>query len=229
MRPYETKDQQQERQAAAEQKALFASCMPTRAERRLAARRGLVECACASAECVALRAALAAIQSEMDAAGDKHVKTCEPIQRELKQLGDDTVTRILEGQCGADCQTDKRRSELLSELSAANAELEDTLRTLKARSIPIYARMCEAGSLGAKLGHFENELVATADWQLIAESRVAGHTLELAQSRLDRARDLSRQYPGDQVWQLELSTAEKLHEEADLASRRAYRQLIESE
>jgi hypothetical protein len=224
-----TKDSLREQREAEQQAAAFAAARPSREARRKAAHRGLAECEAASQECVALRAELARIQGEMDAAADAHVQTCAPIQAELQTICDHSVTRVLAGQPAVDAREDRRRSELLSELSAANATLEQTLRDLKAQARPIEIRAAEAGMRAAKRSNYTSELRDTADPQLWAESQVAARTFELAKQRLDVALERSRQYPADAMWQLELTTAAMLHDQATRESDEAFQALLDAE
>jgi len=222
-----TRDSDREQREREAQAAIVAPDMPDRLTRRKAARRGLAECDAGSNECVALRAELARIQTAMDAAADTHVKTCEPIQRELKQIGDNSVSRVLEGKPAVSAREDKRRGELLVELSAANERLAETLRNLKAQAAPIQTRMIEAGNRGARRAEYVAELVATAEPSLVAQMRVAERTATLAKQRLDMAAERSKQYPDDQVWALELTTAAQLHDEAVRESQAAYAALLD--
>jgi len=224
-----TRDSVRDEREREAQAAIMAPLMPDRLARRKAARRGLAECAAASDEYLALRDELARIQSEMDAAADEHVKMCEPIQTELKRIGADSVTRVLEGKPAVSAREDKRRGELLVELGQLNAKLEERLRNLKASAVPIEARSVEAGKRGARRPEFVGELVATAEPSLVAQMKVCERTATLAKQRLDTALERSKQYPADPVWALELTTAAQLYDEAKTEADAAYQALLTSE
>ena len=208
-----------------EKAARLAEMEPMRLARRAKAREGLAQCRLAEDRLAEVEENLAAIDQRKESAAWEHQQRVAPWQAELAKVEGEQLQRVRD-QRDPDPQLDAKRRELLDQIRAATAELEQAIEAEDRLSGQIFQERHELRMKATLRIEYEGELRLTARHDLKLALDVASHQADRAARYADACRNkLSEER--SEFWAACLEIAEKELTEKRAASTAALQAILD--